>query len=136
MFGGSILAAASLVVTSALVFLLASHSPANGEIAAWLNDGINYGFVFAGFGVLITVGFLSALMVTTGGPLGLLGRIGVAVTMAQVPYLATAFFVSGPLAAGGVVSILGFSATGLFVTLTSISVLWFARLMDAAARPS
>lgn len=136
MFGGSILAAASLVVTSALFFLLSSHAPANGEVAAYLNDAINYGFVFAGFGVLVTVGFLAALMVMTGGPLALLGRIGVAVTMVQVLFLATAFFASGPLVAGGVATIIGFSFTGIYVTLTAVAVLWFAHLMAAASRPS
>jgi hypothetical protein len=135
MFGGSILTAASLVVTSGFFFLLSSHAPANGDVAAYLNDGINYGFIFAGFGVLVTVGFLAALMVTTGGPLSLLGRIGVAVTMVQVLFLATVFFTSGPLVAGGIATIVGFAATGLFVTLTAIAVLWFARLMAAAARP-
>jgi len=136
MFGGSILAGASLVVTSALFFLLSSHAPANGEVAAYLNDAINYGFVFAGFGVLVTVGFLAASMVTTGGPLALMGRIGVAVTMVQPLFLASTFFASGPLVAGGVATIIGFGFTGIFILLTAISVLLFARLMSAAARQS
>jgi len=135
MFGGAILAGSSLVVTSALFFLLASHTPAQGEVGAYLNDSINYGFVFAGFGVLVTVGFLTALMLGTGGPLALLGRLGVVVTLVQVLYLATAFFSSGPLVAGGAATIVGFGLTGLFVTLTAVSVLLFARLMAAAARP-
>jgi hypothetical protein len=134
MFGGAILTAASLLVNAGLFFLLASHAPPNAEIAVYLSDGVNYGLVFAGFGVILTVGFLAALMVTTGGPMALLGRIGVAVAMLQVLFLATAFFSGGPLVAGGGVTILGFGFAALFITLTAVSVLWFARLMRAAGQ--
>lgn len=134
MFGGALVTATSLLVTSSLLFLLSTHSPPNGDIGTYLNDGVNYGFVFTGFGVIVTVGSLAALMLATGGPLALLGRLGAVVTLLQLPFLATAFFSSGPLVAGGGATIAGFAATAVFLILTAVSVLWFARLMAASQR--
>jgi hypothetical protein len=134
MFGGAVLTAAALTATSFLFFLLSAHTPPNGEVTVYLSDGINYGVVFTGFGVILTVGFLAALMLATGGPLALLGRLGAVTAALQLPFLATVFFTGGPLVAGGGVTILGFAAAAFFVGLTAVAVLWFARLMRAAAR--
>jgi len=136
---GSVLLAAAiatgtlLIAASTLFFTLASHPVQNSELATLLSDLINYAFIFVGFGSLLVVFALTALMLATGGPLALLGRIGVPVTLLQVVFLVTALFTSGPLVAGGVVTIVCFSAAGLFVTLTAIAMLWFARLMALAS---
>ena len=134
MFGGAVLTASSLLVFSALFFTTVSHAPPSAPVLVYLNDAANYGFVFAGFGSLITIGFLAALMLATGGPLGLLGRLGALVVPLLLLFLATAFFSNGPLVAGGFATIAGFAATGIFLALTALSMLWFARLMQAAAK--
>ncbi len=133
---GGIVTATMLIVASTLFFTVASHPLANPELVTLITDWANYAFIFAGFGVLVMVGSLTAIMLATGGPLTLLGRLGIAVTLLQAPYLATAFFSSGPFVAGGWISIIGFGAVAMMVTLTAVAVLWFARLMAAASRPS
>jgi hypothetical protein len=136
LLSGGIATASLLLVASTLFFTLASRPVTDPQLVTLTTDWANYAFVFAGFPVLITVGALTALMLATGGPLALLGRLGVAVTTLQLLFLATLFFTSGPLVTGGVVSIIGFGAAALFFTLTAVAVLWFARLMAAAARPA
>ena len=134
LLAGAVLAGSTLVVGSALLFTLVSVPPASLDLARFLNDAINDLFIFAGFGMLVTVGSLTALALATGGPLKMLGQLGVVVTVLQVPYLVTAFFSSGALVAGGAVSIVGFSAVGIFILVTAASMLVFARMMDAAAK--
>ena len=131
---GAVLAGSTLVVASGLLFTLVSVPPASLDLARFLNDAINDMFIFAGFGVLVTAASLTALALATGGPLKMLGQLGIVVTLLQIPYLATAFFSSGALVAGGAVSIVGFSAVGIFILVTAASVLFFARMMDAAAK--
>ena len=145
MMAGAILTGGMLVMVSALWFTLASHDFSGGftgyvaadqpsAVATTLSDAINYGFVFAGFGLLVLIGSATAIMLATYGPLQQLGWVGFAVTLLQVPYLLTSFYTSGPMQAGGVITIIGFLGTGLWVTLVSITLLWFARLAAAAAR--
>jgi len=144
MMAGAILAGGMLVMVSALWFTLASHdfgvftgsvaAAPSTAVATTLSDAINYGFVFAGFGLLVLIGSATAIMLATYGPLQQLGWVGFAATLLQVPYLLTAFYTSGPMQAGGVITIIGFLGTGLWVTLVSITLLWFARLAAAAAR--
>jgi hypothetical protein len=134
MLSGAILAGAMLVSASALFFTLGAHPLMAADTASVLNDLVNYGFVFAGFGVLVTIVSATSIMLATYGPLQLLGRFGVGVIVLQIPYLLTAFFTSGPLQAGGIVSIIGFGAAGLWVFMVSVTLLWFARLAAAASR--
>ena len=136
MLAGAILAAAMLASTSVLWFTLASNAELDAGVASVLGDAANYGFVFTGFGVIVLLGSASAIMMSMYGPLVYLGRFGFVVTLLQVPYLLTAFFTSGPMQAGSVVTIIGFLATGVWVSAVSITLLMFARLMAAAAAPA
>jgi hypothetical protein len=144
MLAGSVVTATMLIATSALWFTLSSQriDPGGGignavDAAPWpiFSDAVNYGFVFAGFGAAVVVVCGAAIMLATYGPLQILGRIGAVVAILQIPYLLTAFFTSGPLQAGAIVSIIGFAAVGVWVFLVSVTLLWFARLAAAAARP-
>lgn len=134
LLGGAVLAGSALLVGSGLLFTIASSPPASLDLARFLNDTANYMFIFAGFGVLVTVVSLTALALATGGLLKMLGQLGIVVSLLQIPYLATAFFSSGALVAGGAVTIIGFAAAGIFILATAVSVLIFARMMIAAAR--
>jgi hypothetical protein len=136
MLAGGIVTSTMLATTSVLWFTLASHAPLSAEMATFLSDAVNYGFVFAGFGTLVLMGSATAILLTMFGPLVYLGRFGFVATLLQVPYLLTAFFTSGPMQAGSVVSIICFSATGVWVALVSITLLMFARLAAAAAAPA
>ena len=135
MLAGAILAAMMLLIGAVGFFATGAHPPANNDTAAFLGDELNYTFIFAGFGALVLLVFASASLLVMFGPLQLLGRVGVVIAALQVPYLLTAFFTSGPLQAGSIISIIGFGAAGVFVLLLSVTLLVFARLMAAAGAP-
>jgi len=134
MLAGAILAAAMLNYVSVLFFTLGSHTQINSDTASVVNDELNYALVFSAFGLLVLLVNASAIMLSTYGPLQLLGRFSAVIAVLQIPFLLTAFFTSGPLQAGSVVSIICFGAAGLWVFLVSVTLLWFARLAAAASR--
>jgi hypothetical protein len=134
MLAGAILAAAMLTYVAVLFFTLGSHTQINADTASVINDELNYAIAFSGFGVLVLLVCATAIMLSTYGPLQLLGRFSAVIAALQVPFILTAFFTSGPLQAGSIVSIICFGAGGLWVLLVSVTLLWFARLAAAASR--
>jgi hypothetical protein len=134
LLAGGVVTGTTLVVGGALSFTLSSEPAPSSDIARFVNDAVNYTFVFAGFGVLVMVTSLTALALATGGPLKRLGQLGVLVSLLQIPYLATAFFSSGPFTAGGLVTIIGFVAAGILMLVTAVYILVSSRKMLAASR--
>jgi len=134
MLTGAVTSASVIIATSVVWFTLASDAAIVATVATTLSDVVNYGFVFAGFGILLLVACASACMLSIGGPFLYLGRFGAVVSALLVAYVLTAFFTSGPFGAGQAVTIIGFSVAALWILFASLSMLWFARLAAAAAR--
>jgi hypothetical protein len=132
---GGVIAAVMLMSTSALFFTLASQGTSIAPgLAAVLSDAVNYGFVFAGFGVIVFVPSAASLMLHRQGAWRWLGRLGFVVGVLQIPYLDTAFFTSGVMRAGGVVTILGFAAVGVWIVAVSVVLLVSRASVATAAR--
>jgi hypothetical protein len=135
MIAGGVIAAVMLISTSALFFTLASQgtsiAPGLGVV---LSDAVNYGFVFAGFGVIVFVPSAASLMLHRQGAWRWLGRLGFVVSVLQIPYLDTAFFTSGVMRAGGVVTILGFAVVGVWIVAVSVVLLTSRASVATAAR--
>ena len=74
-----------------------------------LSDIINYGYIFTGFGSVAFVAVASVAMIRTGEVSGMLGQLGLIVAVIQVAYLLTAFFNSGLMVGGGIITIAGFA---------------------------
>jgi hypothetical protein len=128
MLAGGVETATLLTSASLLFFTLASRAGVSGPAEASLFvDMTNYAFVFAGFGAAVVVLMGSLAMLGTSGALNALGRLGLLVAVLQIPYLATGFFTSGTFVAGGLVSIICFSAVGLWIALSSIALLVLER---------
>ena len=124
MLAGGIEVGTLLASTSVLFFTVASRTDVEGVAQArLLSDLSNYGFVFVGFGVMLMVVAAIPLMIRARGALRVLGELGIVVALLLIPYLVTAFFTSGAFVAGGVVTIIGFSAAGAWVGLTSLALL-------------
>jgi hypothetical protein len=135
MIAGGVIAAVMLMSTSALFFTLASQGTSIAPgLAVVVSDAVNYGFVFAGFGVIVFVPSAASLMLHRQGAWRWLGRLGFVVGVLQIPYLDTAFFTSGVMRAGGVVTILGFAAVGVWIVAVSVVLLVSRASVATAAR--
>jgi hypothetical protein len=135
MIAGGVVAAVMLISTSAFFFTLASQGTSIAPgLAAVLSDAINYGFVFTGFGVIVFVPSAATLMLHRQGAWRWLGRLGFVVAVLQIPYLDTAFFTSGAMRAGGIVTIVGFAAVGVWIVAVSAVLLVSRASVATAAR--
>ena len=128
-FLGSAAVAASVSTITSFVWMTASGRGwrAGEAIAQTLMDGVNYGYIFTGFGSVAFVAAASAVMIRTGYLARGLGQAGIVVALLQVLYLFTAFFTDGLMVGGGPVTIIGFIALGLWLLGVSIMMIVRAR---------
>lgn len=113
-----------ITATSVVFFTLGARAATlDATSAGVLSDLANYGFAFAGFGVLVFVASASALMLRAHGALRILGELGAAVSVLLVVYVICAFVTSGPFTAGAVVSIVCFTAAAVWVAFTAMALL-------------
>ena len=124
LLAGGVQGGTMLTATSVLFFTLGARANTlTGATASVLSDLANYGFAFAGFGVLVFVAAATALMLRAHGALRILGELGVVVCVLLVVYVVCAFVTSGPFTAGAVVSIICFGAAALWVAFTALALL-------------
>ena len=124
LLAGGIQGGTMITATSVLFFTLGARAATlDATSASVLSDLANYGFAFAGFGVLVFVAAAAALMLRARGALRVLGELGVAVCVLLIVYVICAFITSGPFTAGGVVSIVCFGAAGLWVAFIALALL-------------
>jgi hypothetical protein len=122
--GGGVAYATIATAVSFIWMALAARGWSAGEgLAQTLSDFTNFGYVFIGFGALVFVGAASVVMMRTGEVARTLGLLGLIVAALLVLYLSTALFSEGLMAGGGVVSIMGFVALGLWLLAASAMML-------------
>ena len=124
LLAGGVQGGTMITATSVVFFTLgAGGATMDAHTAGVLSDLANYGFAFAGFGVLVLIASAAALMLRAHGALRVLGELGAAVCVLLVLYVACAFVTSGPFTAGGVVSIICFGAAAVWVAFTALALL-------------
>lgn len=112
------------VAASFIWMALSGRGWTSGDaIALTLSDIINYGYIFTGFGSVAFVAVASVAMIRTGEVSGMLGQLGLIVAVIQVAYLLTAFFNSGLMVGGGIITIAGFALLGLWLLAVSIAMI-------------
>lgn len=126
--GSAVVTAAVSTVTSFAWMTLSGRGWRAGEaIALTLMDGVNYGYIFTGFGSVAFVAAASVVMIRAGYLARALGQAGIVVAVLQAVYLFTAFFTDGLMVGGGLVTIVGFVALGLWLLGVSIMMIVRAR---------
>jgi len=93
---------------------------AGDPIAQTLMDMVNYGYIFVGFGSIAFVPAASAVMIRSSEVARWLGQVGIVVAVLQAIYLFTAFFTEGVMIGGGPITIIGFTALGLWLLAVAI----------------
>ena len=112
------------VAASFIWMALSGRGWTSGDaIALTLSDIINYGYIFTGFGSVAFVAAASVAMIRTGEVSRILGQLGLIVAVIQVAYLLTAFFNSGLMVGGGIITIAGFALLGLWLLAVSIAMI-------------
>ena len=112
------------VAASFIWMALSGRGWTSGDaIALTLSDIINYGYIFTGFGSVAFVAVASVAMIRTGEVSRMLGQLGLIVAVIQVAYLLTAFFNSGLMVGGGIITIAGFALLGLWLLAVSIAMI-------------
>ena len=124
MLAGAVAGGTLITATAVLFFAIGSRGATlDPQLAGLLSDVANYGFVFAGFGVLVFVACAVTLMLRARGAMRVLGELGIGACALLVLYLCTAFFSSGPVAAGAVVSIIAFAGATVWFALVALALL-------------